>query len=69
MPYLYQIFDKDVRMEVDTGVLEIPSYDTLKYWVYDTLAGAACTCESMIEHDGECPHGRPTWLVALGLVD
>ncbi|NIQ88634.1 MAG: hypothetical protein GWN93_05965 [Deltaproteobacteria bacterium] len=65
---LYSIWDKDVKRDVDMGVLEIPTADLLKEWVYDTLSEAACACEAMIEHDGRCQHGRPSWLAALGIV-
>jgi len=43
-----------------------PSDRTLEQWAHD------CGCEAIdgcwVEPDGECKHGYPSWLMALGYV-
>jgi len=44
----------------------IPSMDQLGYWVSDCIAESIDGC--MVEPDGYCEHGRPSWLLALGMI-
>lgn len=44
-----------------------PSLRTLEEWCND------CGCETVgcgcwVEPDGECSHGNPSWLLALGMI-
>ena len=45
---------------------ETPDFEQIREWVYDSL------CETLegdiIEPDGHCPNGCPSWLIALGLI-
>lgn len=43
-----------------------PSLKTLERWVYDGVAKATDGCR--VEPDGTCPHGKPSWLLALGYI-
>ncbi|MGF6881716.1 hypothetical protein ABH933_001227 [Nocardia sp. GP40] len=38
----------------------------LEEWAVDSVAEATDGCE--VEPDGTCEHGRPSWLLALGLI-
>ena len=46
--------------------VKIPSVKTLERWSND------CRCKTIdgcfVEPDGECSHGYPSWLLALGLI-
>jgi len=45
---------------------DTPSLDDLMEWE------AEGGCEAMdgcwVESDGRCPHGKPSWLIALGMI-
>lgn len=43
-----------------------PSMDQLEEWVFDSVCEATDGCD--VEPDGKCPHGHPSWLLALGLI-
>lgn len=43
-----------------------PSVKTMTRWVTDGVAKATDGC--LVEPDGECPHGCPSWLVKLRYV-
>ena len=43
-----------------------PSEAALNLWVLDSVAEAIDGC--LVEPDGVCPHGAPSWLLVLGLV-
>jgi len=43
-----------------------PSIKTLEKWVQDGIAKATDGCE--VEPDGYCQHGKPSWLIELGLI-
>ena len=46
--------------------VKVPSVATLERWSND------CRCKTIdgcfVEPDGECSHGYPSWLLALGLI-
>lgn len=52
------------------GAVEItgntPSQKTLERWVSNGIAKAVDGCQ--VEPDGECSHGLPSWLIAMGLI-
>ena len=45
----------------------VPTYRDVQAWVLDSVVPSV-GCECDVEPDGTCPHGRPSWLRALGLV-
>jgi len=45
---------------------ETPDLDTLTEWMFDGICEATDGC--MVEPDGVCPHGYPSWLLYLGLI-
>lgn len=44
----------------------LPSMGEVETWVFDSVCEATDGCT--VEPDGTCPHGRPSWLLRLGLV-
>lgn len=43
-----------------------PSIDELEDWMFDGVAEATDGC--LVEPDGICEHGNPSWLIKLGLI-
>jgi len=43
-----------------------PSDDQLEEWLDEGVCEALDGC--MVEPDGHCPHGSPSWLLHLGLI-
>ena len=43
-----------------------PSVGTMQRWMMDGVAKATDGCE--VEPDGECRHGKKSWLLEMGLV-
>ena len=43
-----------------------PDMDQLSEWVSDCRAEALDGC--VVEPDGTCEHGKPSWLMALGYI-
>lgn len=43
-----------------------PDVEMLEEWFLDTLCEATDGC--IVEHDGRCPHGHPSWFLRLGLI-
>ena len=43
-----------------------PDLDTLIEWMEEGICEATDAC--IVEPDGVCPHGYPSWLLYLGLV-
>ena len=43
-----------------------PSIRTMEKWVCDGVAKATDGCR--VEPDGYCPHGKPSWLIQLGVI-
>lgn len=43
-----------------------PTLATLERWVDNGVAKATDGCR--VEPDGECPHGKPSWLRILGYI-
>jgi hypothetical protein len=46
--------------------VEVPTEDELREWSSDSGCDAIDGC--WVEPDGECRHGFPSWLVALGMI-
>lgn len=46
---------------------EIPTEEQIARWIDDGVCPAVIDgCE--VEPDGRCPHGWPSWLVAMGVI-
>jgi hypothetical protein len=46
--------------------VEQPDWETLEEWLFDSICEATDGC--IVEHDGVCPHGHPSWILVLGLI-
>ena len=50
-----------------TGIVgRQPSVKTMTKWVMEGYAKATDDCT--VEPDGYCEHGKPSWLIVLGLI-
>lgn len=45
---------------------EEPDLETLQDWDFEGVCEASDGC--IVEPDGICPHGHPSWLLRLGLI-
>ena len=43
-----------------------PQNATMEKWVENGIARAIDGCK--VEPDGTCPHNKPSWLIAMGLI-
>ena len=43
-----------------------PSIKTMEKWMENGVAKATDGCR--VEPDGTCPHGKPSWLIQLGVI-
>ena len=43
-----------------------PSLRTMEKWSMDGVAKATDGCR--VEPDGHCPHGKPSWLLKMGVI-
>jgi hypothetical protein len=48
--------------------LEPPDLETLMEWAEEGGCEAACSYGCWVEPDGVCEHGKPSWLLQLGLI-
>ena len=53
-------------MEYPEPTTEKPDLDVVDDWCYDMIAEATDGC--IVEPDGICPHGHPSWLIVMGLI-
>lgn len=44
----------------------VPSLSTMERWVLNGMAKATDGCR--VEPDGTCSHGKPSWLLELGMI-
>lgn len=61
--------DEDLEAGDDDEDLEagdVPDEDQLEEWLDEGVCEALDGC--MVEPDGHCPHGSPSWLLHLGLI-
>lgn len=56
------------RGDRNAGGLVRPDAGTLERWLLDSVCEAACEHGCIVEHDGHCPHGKPSWFLKLGLI-
>jgi hypothetical protein len=50
------------------ATLEPPDIETLMAWEAEGGCEAACPDHCWVEPDGTCPHGKPSWLIVIGLI-
>lgn len=43
-----------------------PDWETLEAWTWEGFCEATDGC--IVEPDGHCPHGHPSWLLSLGMI-
>jgi hypothetical protein len=55
----------DPREEV-TAMPDRPSWEQVREWIEE--GGAEATDGCWVEPDGSCEHGKPSWLLELGLI-
>ena len=55
-------------IEVNSDELEMPDLETLQQWEAEGGCEAACPHSCWVEPDGHCEHGKPSWLLQLGLI-
>lgn len=48
------------------GGRKAPSLRTMERWVAEGVAKATDGCR--VEPDGHCPHGKPSWLLVVGVI-
>lgn len=48
--------------------LQEPSIEELTEWMNEGGCEAACEEACWVEPDGHCEHGKPSWLLVLGLI-
>lgn len=44
----------------------IPDTDLMEEWAMDSVCEATDGC--IVEHDGTCSHGKPSWFLVMGLI-
>lgn len=59
-------FEKYPDAKVLDFVPENPDIDQISEWVSDSVCEAVDGC--MVEPDGTCEHGFPSWLLQLGMI-
>ena len=57
-------FDNYKEKYPDVIKVKVPSIKTLERWINDGVCKTIDGCR--VEPDGECSHGYPSWLLALG---
>ena len=58
----------DVERASEDANLGPPTIDQLEEWMWEGGCQAACVHECWVEPDGYCPHGKPSWLLVMGLI-
>jgi hypothetical protein len=59
--------NEPTRDQTEQEMPPTPSMEELAEWVFDSMCEARCPHRCIVEHDGHCPHGNPSWLLYLGL--
>jgi len=57
-----------IENQIAKTELEKPDMDTLEQWLRECGCEAACIYQCWVEPDGYCEHGKPSWLLKLGLI-
>jgi hypothetical protein len=58
----------ETQAEADSETLTLPDLETLMAWADEGVCEAACPHHCVVECDGTCEHGNPSWLLKLGLI-
>ena len=58
--------DYDALDRADLTTDDIPDLDQIEEWLFDSICESLDGC--IVEHDGHCPHGHPSWILALGVI-
>jgi len=71
MELLLEEMISDIRQELGIKqwpepTVEPPDLETLQEWLLDSICEATDGC--IVEHDGRCSHGHPSWFLRLGLI-
>ena len=53
-------------MKYPAPTTEAPDLEQLEEWMDDGVCEATDGC--IVEPDGICPHGHPSWLLAMGMI-
>ncbi|MCG3209261.1 MAG: hypothetical protein FOGNACKC_02882 [Anaerolineae bacterium] len=56
------------QQEPTEVLLEPPSIEQLMQWEWEGCCEAACEFGCVVEPDGTCEHGKPSWLLEMGLI-
>lgn len=60
--------NKNIARDIREGRLYPPTAGQLEDAMFDGTCEAACEHQCVVEPDGYCEHGRPSWLLAYGLI-
>jgi hypothetical protein len=61
---LIDLLDKRAKWPEPT--CPIPEWEDLEEWFLDSVCEATDGC--IVEHDGTCEHGHPSWFLYLDLI-
>ncbi len=53
-------------LQYPTPTIEEPNEQQLIEWMIDSVCEATDGC--VVEPDGECPHGHPSWLIYYDMI-
>ena len=53
-------------MTYPTPTEDAPDLELLEEWMMEGVCEATDGC--IVEPDGVCPHGHPSWLIAMGMI-
>ena len=59
-------FEKSKDKFPDAIECDPPTEEQMQDWLHDSICETPCGCS--VEPDGYCRHGRPSWLIILGLI-
>lgn len=57
-----------IRADIRAGKVHRPTMAELQDSVFDGPCYAACEYDCYVDPDGCCEHGRPSWLLVLGMI-
>ena len=66
--HLLEVKVASVEKPAKEATVEPPDLETLMAWESEGGCEAACPHSCWVEPDGVCPHGKPSWLLQLGLI-
>lgn len=59
---------RKIQQELELGAIRKPSMEELERAMWEASVPVACPHGCYAEPDGYCPHGRPSWLLVMGLI-